>query len=72
MSLHRLPCSATNSSLLLGPATLAEKGAFFMEQVANFEVGPGQGLYRSKWKDRTRTLHISDIKLGVDNESATA
>jgi hypothetical protein len=72
MSLHRLPYSATNSSLLLGPATLAEKEAFFKDQVANFEVGPGQGLYRFRWKDRTRTLHIPDIKLGVANESARA
>jgi hypothetical protein len=71
MSLHRLPYRATNSSLLLGPATLAEKEAFFMEQVANFEVGPGQGLYRFRWKDRTRTLHIPDMKLGVADEPPT-
>jgi hypothetical protein len=53
MSLHRLPYSATNSSLLLGPATLAEKEAFFKDQVANFEVGPGQGPHA----DSSHTRH---------------
>lgn len=65
MSLHRFPYMTVSSGLLLGPATLVEKEAFFMEKVANFEVGPGQGLYRFKWKDRTRTLHIPDMKLGA-------
>lgn len=35
-----------------------------MGDVANFEIRPGQGLCRFRWKPRTRTLHIPETKLG--------